>query len=517
MGVTHTFASAIADDPADAASGKVLPSHWNAAHSTSIDLATEVSNAGFDYSDTQGITLLPATVGSGDSAAVLFHDTANSTGSGGYNWKLLYSGGNAWSNGPTGDANYVDDVWSMGLNIGSVVGTRADASKPSLALTMESKFYQGPAQLVPRSELHLETVDTSDVNHRFLSSEIAHDGSFSSVGFQATDINFKNNAGSQAIKFDFITTPAVVDHVIQTLWRFNTNNQPIVQQINAASNAYINLLYVNADDRLSATSGLSLVGPTPTTGSYANTFAAFVANSSGNNFVGVAVQTAPVTSGTYNFIKCQGSVDYEASIVLYNTNASGACTRYLAQNAAGSCDPITHYQVISATDWVVGIDNSDSDSFVIAKYFLPGTNNALRIDTSLNAAFGGNLSITTAANGQSLGIKSLTELLTIAAAATSTTTIQKPANSIILGVSVRVTTAVTCTSTFTVGDSGSATRFSTAAVSKAVNSTDKGTAAGAYYNATAEGIVITPDTTPSDATGRVRVTIYYLEVTPPTS
>ena len=116
-----------------------------------------------------------------------------------------------------------------------------------------------------------------------------------------------------------------------------------------------------------------------------------------------------------------------------------------------------------------------------------------------------------------LGIKSLTELLTIAAAATSTTTIQKPANSIILAVPVRVTTAVTCTATFTVGDAGSATRFSTAAVSKAANTTDKGTAAGAYYNATAEGIVITPDTVPSDATGRVRVTIYYIELTPPTS
>ena len=120
-------------------------------------------------------------------------------------------------------------------------------------------------------------------------------------------------------------------------------------------------------------------------------------------------------------------------------------------------------------------------------------------------------------NGQVLSVKYLTELLTIAAAATSTTTIQKPAHSIVLAVSVRVTTAVTCTSTFTVGDSTSAARFSTAAVSKAANSTDRGTKAGAYYNATAEGIVITPDTTPSDATGRVRVTIYYIECTPPTS
>ena len=112
---------------------------------------------------------------------------------------------------------------------------------------------------------------------------------------------------------------------------------------------------------------------------------------------------------------------------------------------------------------------------------------------------------------------SATELLTIAAAATSTTAIQKPANSIILAVSVRVTTAVTCTSVFEVGDSTSANRFNTASVSKAATTTDKGTKAGAYYNATAEGIIITPDTTPSDNTGRVRVTIHYIEITAPTS
>lgn len=138
-------------------------------------------------------------------------------------------------------------------------------------------------------------------------------------------------------------------------------------------------------------------------------------------------------------------------------------------------------------------------------------------DLGLARAATGSISVTDNVNGKAIGISMLTELLTIAAAATSTTAIQKPANSIVLGVSVRNTVAVTCTSTYTVGDSTSAARFSTVAVSKVVNTTDPGTKAGAYYNATAEGIIITPDSTPSDATGRVRVTIYYILVTPPTS
>lgn len=122
------------------------------------------------------------------------------------------------------------------------------------------------------------------------------------------------------------------------------------------------------------------------------------------------------------------------------------------------------------------------------------------------------------ANGQSAAIKQLTELTTIAAAATTDTAIQMPAGAIILAVSVRVTTVIPTAATFTVGDSGSAARFNTgASVLVAANTTDKGTKAGAYYNAGALAVRITPNLTPASATGVVRVTIHYLEITPPTS
>ena len=120
-------------------------------------------------------------------------------------------------------------------------------------------------------------------------------------------------------------------------------------------------------------------------------------------------------------------------------------------------------------------------------------------------------------NGQAWGLKRLTELTTIAAAATTDTAIQIPANAVVFAVSVRVTTVIPTAATFTVGDSGSAARFSTAAVAVAAGSTDPGTKAGAYYNATALEIRITPNLTPDANTGRVRVTIYYYSVTPPTS
>ncbi len=123
-----------------------------------------------------------------------------------------------------------------------------------------------------------------------------------------------------------------------------------------------------------------------------------------------------------------------------------------------------------------------------------------------------------ATNGQAItALQTLTELTTIAASPTTTTTIQMPANSVVLAVTVRVTVAIPTATTFTVGDAGSATRFSTAAISVNLNSTDPGTKAGAYYNASAAGILITPNGTPANANGRVRVVIYYYSVTPQTS
>lgn len=124
---------------------------------------------------------------------------------------------------------------------------------------------------------------------------------------------------------------------------------------------------------------------------------------------------------------------------------------------------------------------------------------------------------TAAANGQSIVFKSLTELLTIAAAATSTTTMSIPAGTIVLAVSVRVTVAIPTAATFTVTGNTSSTVFDTAAVAVAANSTDKGTAAGAFYNAAAQTIRITPNLTPATNVGRVRITIFYLDSIPPTS
>lgn len=121
------------------------------------------------------------------------------------------------------------------------------------------------------------------------------------------------------------------------------------------------------------------------------------------------------------------------------------------------------------------------------------------------------------ANGEILVIKSLTELTTIAAAAFTDTAIQFPAGSIVIGASVRVTVAIPTATTFTLTSSGGTSSFGNVATSTAINSTEAGLAPLVKTGGSAQAVRITPNVTPGTNVGRVRVTIYYLEATPPTS
>lgn len=235
------------------------------------------------------------------------------------------------------------------------------------------------------------------------------------------------------------------------------------------------------------------------------------------NTLSVGKGTAPSSNFVAEFV---GNQDAQTSVGVTNSTAGAASYARLVANSdaqglslfAFSSAFTTSNQQVQGHQLVAG-----------GSYLDLSSNGNNPVDVWSNGAKVASIGAATAslvmgANGQRINsAQMLTELTTIAAAATTDTTIQMPAASVVYGVSVRVTTVIPTAATFTVGDSGSAARFSTAAVSTAATSTDPGTKAGAYYNASALSIRITPNLTPADATGRVRVTIYYYTVTPPTS
>lgn len=112
--------------------------------------------------------------------------------------------------------------------------------------------------------------------------------------------------------------------------------------------------------------------------------------------------------------------------------------------------------------------------------------------------------------------KSLTELVTIAAAATTSSTIAIPANCALEAVTFRVVTAVAgmTGSTMDIGVTGTAAAFFNDVVADTAGTTGVKHVANVEYT-TATTLLITPISTPS-AGGQIRLTIYYKQFTAPT-
>jgi hypothetical protein len=101
------------------------------------------------------------------------------------------------------------------------------------------------------------------------------------------------------------------------------------------------------------------------------------------------------------------------------------------------------------------------------------------------------------------------EDITVAAAATTDSTVKFPAGCIALGVTGEVTTVIPTASTFKIGVAGQDELFLTG-IAVAADTTFKAAGLNVFQSATA--IRLTPSSTPGAATGVVRVVLWYLEI-----
>ena len=168
------------------------------------------------------------------------------------------------------------------------------------------------------------------------------------------------------------------------------------------------------------------------------------------------------------------------------------------------------------------IGSSGSNQFIITTAGLLGaSDNAYNLGSvtgnRMQSGFFGTSVLCAPGSGATAGPVTVTELLTVAAAATTDSTLEIPAGALILSCAVRVTTVIPTAATFTVTTATGGTTLGTAAVSTAANSTDKGTAAGAFYQSAATKVRITPNAQPADNTGRIRLSVTYWVSTPATS
>lgn len=125
----------------------------------------------------------------------------------------------------------------------------------------------------------------------------------------------------------------------------------------------------------------------------------------------------------------------------------------------------------------------------------------------------------TGANGAALTLVSVTELLTIAAAATTDTSTTFTAGDVVLFVTCRVTVVIPTAATFDIGIAGATTRFGTG-ISVAANTTNiiPGASFGNPITAAAAvALRVTPNAQPADNSGRLRITWWVIRPTAPTS
>lgn len=77
-----------------------------------------------------------------------------------------------------------------------------------------------------------------------------------------------------------------------------------------------------------------------------------------------------------------------------NTSAASHAGMTIKSGGGSAGDAYINFAVASATDWIIGVDNSDSDKFKISKSTALGTNDALSIATTGDITIGAGLSIT---------------------------------------------------------------------------------------------------------------------------
>lgn len=173
------------------------------------------------------------------------------------------------------------------------------------------------------------------------------------------------------------------------------------------------------------------------------------------------------------------------------------------------------------------IVKTDTDSDDMLTLTNPGTGNALAIvqtgsavaaKVTADATNLGFLDLATPSNGAVATVKMVTTEITGMSGATATASELIPAGSLVIGVACRVTTEITGATTFTIGDGSNAEAFGTGIALAAGTTTTLAdwvmTTAPVYASATS--IVLTA-TGSNFTAGAVRVTVWYITLTAPTS
>lgn len=221
--------------------------------------------------------------------------------------------------------------------------------------------------------------------HTMYSMEIPHDSTqvaafqgrmeFYTLAFQNVDgLQYASMSWDPANPKFNLSKPGAAPTQIQ----FNYNNSPAMLQLNAAGNATLSLPYCNSNDNLQIQQALQVaIGKLNTD----NAFASFVGsvNIPDGGRVLYLSATADTAANVYSGLWGIDSTGFHS---LRTQNLGGGDCVHEAWCATSGGDPWFRFNINGGGIFGIGIDNSDSDAFVLSANNGLGTNNRLRIDAN---------------------------------------------------------------------------------------------------------------------------------------
>ena len=226
-----------------------------------------------------------------------------------------------FTNGPTGHANYYDNVISLGWNFpasGAPGGTPENPVMPTCRIGIETKFAQGGASDPFVSEWHLASLFPASApsnEFRAISAVIPHDTTkweaHSSTYFRGGQHGFFDGLGNQVIDLNFITSASPLVNVNRSCtFYYSVNNVAHQQQLNAAGNAYLALPHINTRNEIQHSQPTYIV-------------ASSAVNAFGTTTVLTLLDSAPVANGIQIYSTIGSAVTGDYTTIRQDANASG--------------------------------------------------------------------------------------------------------------------------------------------------------------------------------------------------
>lgn len=149
-----------------------------------------------------------------------------------------------FTNGPIGEANYVNSRWHAGWN--TLGGARRDTAEPFAEMAFESKYYQSGTFAF---EYHIQGATAAGTAFRWFSMYLPHgaDQTASDASFKVSNVNFSDASAVQSVNID--ARQKVVSLYSSTYIRADVNNAAFLKQLNAAGNSYLDVLYLDSNNR----------------------------------------------------------------------------------------------------------------------------------------------------------------------------------------------------------------------------------------------------------------------------